>query len=60
MASNGSIIEDGVRFVKEARLRLVEIASDNAKQLLHEEEHAEGCSSNDKHNQSQRIIIAIM
>src|SRR5919109_4861583 len=38
MASNGSIIEDGIRFVQEARQRLVTITPESAKELLHEEE----------------------
>jgi hypothetical protein len=56
MASNGSIVEDGIRFIQEARQRLVEIAPENAKQLLHEEEQ-EDDSSNHNHSQG---IIAIM
>jgi hypothetical protein len=38
MASNGSIVEDGIRFVQEAKQRLVTIAPENAKEMLHEEE----------------------
>jgi hypothetical protein len=37
MASNGSIVEDSIRFVQEAKQRLVIIAPESAKQLLHEE-----------------------
>jgi hypothetical protein len=38
MASNGSIVEDGIRFVQQAKQRLVGIAPENTKQLLHEEQ----------------------
>jgi hypothetical protein len=40
MASNGSIVEDGIRFVQEAKQRLIEIVPESAKQMLHEEEQA--------------------
>jgi predicted transcriptional regulator len=39
IASNGSIVEDGIRFVQEAKHRLVTIAAENTKEILHEEEH---------------------
>jgi hypothetical protein len=38
MASNGSIVEDGIRFVQEAKQHLIAIAPESAKQMLHEEE----------------------
>ena len=41
MASNGSIVEDGIRFAQEAGQRLIEIVPESAKQMLHEEEQAE-------------------
>jgi hypothetical protein len=41
MASNGSIIEDGIRFVQEAKQRLVQIAPESAKEMLHKQEEQE-------------------
>jgi hypothetical protein len=38
MASNGSIVEDGIRFIQEAKQRIVEITPEKSKQLLHTEE----------------------
>jgi hypothetical protein len=38
MASNGSIVEDGIRFIHEAKQRLVEIAPESAKEILYEED----------------------
>jgi hypothetical protein len=37
MASNGSIVENGIRFVQDARQRLVTITPESAKEMLHEE-----------------------
>jgi hypothetical protein len=45
MASNGSIVEDGIRFVQEAKQRLVTIAPESAKEMLHEEEEQNNSSS---------------
>lgn len=38
MASNGSIVEDGIRFVLQSKQRIVEIAPEKSKELLHMEE----------------------
>ena len=38
MASNGSIVEDGIRFVLQAKQRIVEIAPEKSKELLHMKE----------------------
>jgi hypothetical protein len=38
MASNGSIVEDGIRFVQQAKQRIVEISQEKSKGLLHMEE----------------------
>ena len=37
MASNGSIVEDGIRFVQEAKQHLIEIVPESAKQMLHDD-----------------------
>ena len=50
MASNGSIVEDGIRFVQDARQRLVTIAPDSAKQMLHEEEQNTSAAIQDNNN----------
>jgi predicted transcriptional regulator len=52
MASNGSIVEDGIRFVQEARQHLVEIAPESAKQMLHEEEQNTSAAIQDNNNSS--------
>ena len=41
MASNGSIVEDGIRFIQEAKQRIVEITPEKSKQLLHIEEEGQ-------------------
>jgi hypothetical protein len=38
MASNGSIVEDGIRFVQQAKQRIVEISQEKSTELLHMEE----------------------
>jgi hypothetical protein len=40
MASNGSIIEDSIRFGQNAKQRLVEIAPENAKEILHDNDYS--------------------
>jgi hypothetical protein len=39
MASNGSIVEEGIRFVQQAKQLLVTITAENTKEMLHKEEH---------------------
>jgi hypothetical protein len=64
MASNGSIVEDGIRFVQEAKQHLVEITPENTKQLLHEEEQNtpsaakqdnNGSSSSNSYNSEEQL-----
>jgi hypothetical protein len=37
MASNGSIVENGIRFVQQAKQRIGEIAPEKSKELIHME-----------------------
>jgi hypothetical protein len=54
MASNGSIIEDGIRFVQQAKQRIVEIDPEKSKELLHtEEEEKEVQPTKQQHQQEE-------
>jgi hypothetical protein len=53
MASNGSIIEDGIRFIQEAKQRIVEVAPEKSKQLLHIEEEQEEVQATQQEEESE-------
>ena len=55
MASNGSIVEDGIRFVLQAKQSIVEISQEKSKELLHikEEEGKEVQLTKQQHQQQE-------
>jgi hypothetical protein len=57
MASNGSIIEDGIRFVQEARQRLVTITPESAKEMLHDDNNnSDDVNINDAYNAKEEVM----
>jgi hypothetical protein len=53
MASNGSIVEDGIRFVLQAKQRIVEIAPKKSKELLHMKEEEVQPTQHQEESQQQ-------
>jgi hypothetical protein len=53
MASNGSIVEDGIRFVLESEQRIVEISQEKSKELLHMEEEGKEVQLTKQQHQQQ-------
>jgi predicted transcriptional regulator len=65
MASNGSIVEDGIKFAQNSKQHLVEIIPENAKEMLHdndndnsnEESNEEGLARNTKERQTRNSVF---
>jgi hypothetical protein len=58
MASNGSIVEDVIKFSQNAKQHLVEITPENAKEILHDEEQEQQQEEQKDAEKRERARIA--